>query len=100
MPYTIQARMSQFGECTVYDPHTTSTFQEALLYIKEQMLAIKGRMWDYVLPNYTHFFYGLPSTTRPIDEVTSIPEQDGIYLMFGSSHSNCECWGFEVTRSE
>jgi hypothetical protein len=100
MPYTIQARMCQFGDCTVHEPHVTSTFQEALLYIKEQMLTIKGRMWDYVLPNYTHFMGGLGPDRYPIEEVTNIPECNALYLIFGSSHSNCESWSFEVWKSE
>ncbi len=89
--------MSQFGDCTDSDPYTTLTFQEALLHIKEQMLSIKGRMWDHILHNYTYFSEGW-GERRPIEEVTAILEQDKIYIMFGSSHHNCEGWSFEVKK--
>ena len=100
MPYTIQARMSQFGDCTVKDPHTTSTFEEALLYLKEYMLYIKAQMWEHILPRYTHFMGGLGSDRYPIEEVTTIPEVDELQIYFGSSHSNCESWSFHVTKSD
>jgi hypothetical protein len=110
MPYIVQARMSQFGYHTNYDPQTFATFPEALLYIKEQMLNIRGRMWEHILPKYQTFMC-LPKAgdmhlaggvggNHPIEAVTTIPESDDLLLFFGSSHSNCECWSFEVTKSD
>ncbi len=95
MPYTIQARMSQFGDCTDHAPHTVATFEGALLYLKEYMLYIKAQMNDYLMPRYTNFNFD-----KPIEEVTSLPEQEELEIYFGSSHSNCELWVFTVKRSE
>ena len=100
MPYTVTYRMTQFGDHTDYDPHTFPTFEEALLHVQEQMVAIRGRMWEYVLPRYQTFMGGLGPGDYPIEQVTTIPEQDALLLFFGSSHHNCECWSFEVTKSD
>jgi hypothetical protein len=103
MPYIVQASMSQFGDNTNYDPHEFPTLAEALLHVQEQMLAIRGRMWEYILPKYQTFMclgaggFG-PADDRPIEAVTELPEADSTTLYFGSSHSNCECWSFEVTK--
>ena len=99
MPYIVQASMSQFGDNTNYDPQEFNTFAEALLNIQEQMVAIKGRMWEYILPNYQTFMGGLGAGDHPIEAVTTIPETNALLLFFGSSHSNCECWGFRVTKA-
>ncbi len=100
MPYTIQARMSQFGDCTDSEPYIAPTFEGALIFLKGALYGVKSRMWEHIMPNYTYFMGGLGPDRYHIDEVTNIPEQDSLYIIFGSSHSNCECWSFEVTRSE
>lgn len=98
MPYTIHARKCQFGDCTDHPPHPASTFEEALLYLKEYMLYIKAQMWEYILPSYTHF--SILHDRRPIEEITTLPEQEELEIYFGSSHSNCELWVFRVIRTE
>ncbi len=93
--------MSQFGDCTDHAPHTTATFEEALLYLKEYMLYIKAQMWEHIMPSYTHFMGGLGSDRYPIEEVTTIPEEsEELQIYYGSSHSNCELWVFTVKQTE
>ncbi len=98
MPYTIQARMCQFSDCTDSETYTTPTFEGALIFLKGALYGIKSRMWDHIMHNYTHF--SVHHDRHPIEEITSLPESEELEIYFGSSHSNCELWVFRVSRTQ
>ncbi len=96
MPYTIQVRKCQFGDCTDSAPHVISTFQEALLYIKEKMLAVQERIGTPLPYQFSTFTYSRWPERKlydkryasvpaypPIEAVTLLPEEDSQVIYFG-----------------
>ncbi len=111
MPYTIQARKLQFDDWTVYEPHTVATFQDALLYIKERMLAVQGLLGEPIRFPYRTFRYSRYiqraqhdkryasiGFNPPIDAVTLFPEEDSLGISFGHPDPEYQLWSFKIMK--
>ncbi len=111
MSYTVQARKLQFDDWTVYEPHTVATFQDALIYIKERMLAVQERIGKPIPFPYRTFRYsryierarhdkryasiGLHPT---IEAVTLFPEEDSLGISFGHPDPEYQLWSFKIMK--
>jgi hypothetical protein len=111
MPYTIQARKLQFDDWTVHEPDTVATFQDALLYIKEKMLAVQERIGEPISFPYRTFRYSryVERTVHdkryapigfnpPVETVTLLPEEDSLGISFGHPDPEYELWSFRIMK--
>ncbi len=113
MPYTIQVRKCQFGDCTDYAPHVISTFQDALIYIKERILAIQERIGKPLPYQFSTFTfsryherklydkrYAAVPLYAAIETVTLLPEEDSQVIYFGDGdRAENELWVFRIMKS-